>query len=213
MAELLKNANRLASYLLQIKAIQINLQNPYTWTSGWRSPIYCDNRKVLSYPEVRTFVKKSLADLSEKFERFNVIAGVATAGIPYGALLADELGLPFVYVRSQAKGHGLQNKIEGHLPENSKVLVVEDTLSTGKSSLEAIGALESANCEIIGLVALYSYNFPQMIDSFKARDIHFESITNYDNLLNIGIDNNLILKDELETLNLWRQSPRDWEVK
>jgi orotate phosphoribosyltransferase len=213
MSELLENANKLAAYLLQIKAIQINLQNPYTWTSGWRSPIYCDNRKVLSYPEIRTFVKKSLAGLSKNFEGYNVIAGVATAGIPYGALLADELNLPFVYVRSQAKGHGLQNKIEGQLPDNPKVLVVEDTLSTGKSSIEAIEALEAADCKIIGLVALYSYNFPQMADSMKAKNIHFESITNYDNLLSTAIDNNLILKDELETLNLWRSNPKDWQPK
>lgn len=211
MSDLSENANKLAAFLLQIKAIQINLQNPYTWTSGWKSPIYCDNRKVLSYPDVRTFVKKSLAELSKKFSDYNVIAGVATAGIPYGALLADELGLPFVYVRAQAKSHGLQNKIEGRLPENPKALVVEDTLSTGKSSLEAIEALEASGCAISGLVALYSYNFPQMIESLSSKGIHFETITNYDSLLSTAIDNNLILKEELETLNLWRKSPKDWQ--
>ncbi len=201
----------LASYLLQIKAIQINVQNPFTWTSGWRSPIYCDNRKVLSYPEVRNFVKEQLSALVKVHFNPTIIAGVATAGIPHGALVADELDLPYIYVRSKAKSHGLQNKIEGDISTGNKVVVVEDTISTGKSSLEAVDALEAAGMEVIGMIALYSYNFPSTNERFKNRNLKVLTIANYNDLLNAAIETNVINEASLTTLAQWRNDPQNWK--
>lgn len=202
---------KLAEYLLQIKAIQLNTQNPFTWTSGIKSPVYCDNRKLLSYPEVRNFVKDGLISLvNEYFPLTDCIAGVATAGIPHGAILADALGLPFVYVRSKPKEHGLTNTIEGDLKHGQRVLVVEDTISTGGSSLKAVEDLRAVGAEVIGMIAIYKYGFESAKQKFEDEGIILKTLTNYDFLIRAAIEHNYISKDELETLNSWRSNPSDW---
>ncbi len=202
---------KLAEYLLQIKAIQFDTENPFTWASGLKSPVYCDNRKLLSYPETRNFVKDGLISLvKEYFSTTECIAGVATAGIPHGAILADALGLPFVYVRSKPKEHGLTNTIEGDLRHGQRVLVVEDTISTGGSSLKAVEDLRAAGAEVIGMVAIYKYGFESAKQKFDNAGVTLKTLTNYDFLIRAAIQSGYVSKDELETLNLWRTNPSDW---
>ncbi len=202
---------KLAEYLLQIKAIQLDTQNPFTWASGWKSPVYCDNRKLLSYPDIRNFVKEGLVSLvNEYFPLTDCIAGVATAGIPHGAILADALGLPFVYVRSKPKEHGLSNTIEGDLKHGLRVLVVEDTISTGGSSLKAVEDLRNAGEEVIGMIAIYKYGFESTHQRFEDAGVILKTLTNYDFLLRAAIQSGYISNDELETLNLWRSNPSEW---
>lgn len=202
----------LAEKLLQIKALQINVDNPYTWASGWKSPIYCDNRKVLSYPFIRDYVKSELANMIlEHFGDAEVIAGVATAGIPHGALVADLIKLPFVYVRDKAKGHGLGNQIEGVLEPGQKVVVIEDLVSTGKSSLKAVEALREAGGEVIGMCSLFTYGFEHARDAMEKAEITFKSITNYDALLEVALRLKIIQEKEVDELNNWRQSPQSWK--
>ena len=204
-------ADQLAEYLLQIKAIRLNVQNPFTWASGWKSPVYCDNRILLSYPEVRTFVKHALTDIvSAHFPSANCVAGVATAGIPHGALVADLLELPFVYVRSQAKSHGMKNMIEGRLPETPKVVVIEDVVSTGKSSLKAVDDLREAGAEVIGMAAIYSYGFDEALQAFENKLVQLITIGDYESLLPVATREGYIEEDALQTLQQWRQNPSIW---
>jgi len=202
---------KLAEHLLQIKAIQLNTQNPFTWASGLKSPVYCDNRKLLSYPEVRSFVKDGLINLlKEYFPETDCIAGVATAGIPHGALLADALDLPFIYVRSKPKEHGLTNMIEGDLKHGQRVLVVEDTISTGGSSLKAVEDLRAAGAEVSGMVAIYKYGFESARERFEDEGVILKTLTNYDFLIRVAEQGGYISKDELETLQQWRANPKEW---
>lgn len=204
-------AYKLAEFLLQIKAIKLQPTNPFTWASGWRSPIYCDNRKTLSFPNVRTFIRQSFSEtIIEKFGKPDVIAGVATGGIAHGVLVAQELGLPFVYVRSSAKKHGLGNQIEGYFEEGQSVIVIEDLISTGGSSIEAIHALREAKLNVKGLVAIFTYGFNQSVKSFKEIKCPFETLTNYDLLMNQAIKEKYINESDLESLLHWKQNPAEW---
>lgn len=207
----MSNANIFAEKLLQIKALKLNADEPFTWTSGWKSPVYCDNRKLLSFPHVRDYVKSELANLIlEQFGDAEVIAGVATAGIPHGALAADLLRLPFVYVRDKPKGHGLGNQIEGALEPGQKIVVVEDLISTGKSSIAAINALREAGVEVIGLVALFTYGFDAATNAFEAAGVPFFTISNYNALIEVGLKQNIISENQVETLTAWRVNPSVW---
>lgn len=204
-------ASEVAEYLLEIKAVVLSPENPFTWASGLKSPIYCDNRKTLSFPKVRTFLKKSFAQLiREKFSHCEVIAGVATAGIPHGALVADELGLPFIYVRDKPKAHGLENRIEGVLEANKKVVVIEDLISTGGSSLKAVEAIREAGAEVIGLGAVFTYGFAKADDAFTVAGCEFFTLSNYKVLLQIAADKNYITQQQHQTLLNWYQNPEAW---
>ncbi len=200
-----------ASRLLQIKALQINAEHPYTWASGWFSPVYCDNRKVLSHPYLRDFVKSELANMAlEHFPEADVIAGVATAGIPHGALAADLLKLPFVYIRNKPKEHGMGNQIEGELQPGQKVVVIEDLVSTGKSSLQAVEALRAAGAEVIGMCALFTYAFPAAYEAFKEARVPLKTISDYNALMEVALEQKLISEEEKVTLAQWRTAPDVW---
>ena len=202
---------KLAEYLLQIKAIQLNTHEPFTWASGLKSPVYCDNRKLLSYPDVRNFVKDGLVSLvKEYFPTTECIAGVATAGIPHGAMIADALNLPFLYVRSKPKEHGLTNMIEGDLKHGQRVLVVEDTISTGGSSLKAVQDLRAAGAEVIGMIAIYKYGFESAKQKFEDEGVMLKTLTNYDFLVRVAQQGNYITKEESAALNSWRSNPQEW---
>lgn len=204
-------AKTVARQLLTIKAIQLSPEKPFTWASGILSPIYCDNRKSLSYPEVRTFIKNSLADKAAQFGDFDVVAGVATAGIPHGAYVADVLGKPFIYVRSKPKGHGMQNLIEGEIPNGKKVLVVEDLISTGGSSVKAVNALKDVGAEVVGAIAIFTYGFEKAVDTFKAADCPFDTLSNYNVMLEEALEMNYISEEMLATLQAWNTSPSTWK--
>jgi orotate phosphoribosyltransferase len=201
-----------AQRLLQIKAIKLSPQNPFTWASGILSPIYCDNRVVLSYPESRTFIKNCLVEKSKSFAPFTMVAGVATAGIPHAALLADALGLPMCYVRDKAKGHGRQNLIEGEVRGNERVLVIEDLISTGGSSIKAVEALQNHGLTVIGTLAIFSYGFDEATEVFKAADCPLLTLSNYDALLQQAVDIEYIKNDDLELLKAWRKNPKTWGI-
>lgn len=194
----------IAQQLLQIKAIKLSLQNPFTWASGIKSPIYCDNRKTLSYPSVRKIIKQAFIQKSKEFGMFNMIAGVATAGIPHGMMLADALDMPFVYVRSKSKGHGLQNLIEGDLRGNERVLVVEDLISTGGSCLQAVQALEDYGCNIAGVLAIFTYGFDQSVQAFEEEGIRLITLSNYDALLAQAKEIGYIQESDVDALKEWR---------
>lgn len=201
-----------AEKLLQIKALQINLQKPYTWASGWNSPVYCDNRKVLSYPHVRDFVKSELANMVlEHFPDADVIAGVATAGIAHGVMAADLLKLPFIYVRSKPKEHGMGNQIEGVMEPGKKVVVIEDLVSTGKSSLQVVDALRQQGAEVIGMCALFTYGFEAATQAFEQAMVPLRTISNYQALMEIAEEQKLIEAGQKETLEEWRISPSTWK--
>jgi len=204
-------SSSIARKLLEIKAIQLSPEQPFTWASGILSPIYCDNRLSLSYPEVRNLIKESLAEAAMSFGEFDVVAGVATAGIPHGALVADALGKPFIYVRSKPKGHGMQNLIEGEIPDGKKVLVVEDLISTGGSSAKAINALKENGAIVIGAIAIFTYGFDKAVKTFKEVDCPFVTLSNYDDLLEEAVKMNYISSDILETLQSWKKSPSTWK--
>ena len=206
-------AKKTAEYLLQIKAIKLQPSNPFTWASGWKSPIYCDNRKTLSFPEVRTFIRNSFADLiKELYPQAELIAGVATGAIAHGALAADKLGLPFIYVRSGAKEHGLGNQIEGYFTPGQKVVVVEDLISTGGSSLSAVRALSEAGCEVLGMVAIFTYEFKKASDGFAAENCKLDTLSNYTALINTAVATGYIGQAEVETLKNWRIDPSVWGI-
>ena len=203
----------IAEKLLKIKAIKVQPSNPFTWASGWKSPIYCDNRKTLSYPEIRTLIKIELARLvREKYDDVDVIAGVATGAIAQGAMVAEELGLPFVYVRSSPKDHGLENLIEGDLKPGQKVVVIEDLISTGGSSLKAVEALRIDGCEVIGMLAIFTYGFPVASEKFKEAKVELTTLSNYEAVLQHMLESNQIGKLEMETLQEWRKNPSEWNA-
>ncbi len=200
-----------ARQLLQINAIKLSPQKPFTWASGLKSPIYCDNRIITSYPDVRRSVIDSFIEKSKAFEPFDVIAGVATGGIAHGALLADRLNLPFVYIRAKAKEHGRQNLIEGELPKNANVLVIEDLISTGSSSLAAVEAVREAGAKVAGLLAIFTYGFEQSKQAFQDADCQLNTLTNYSTLLEEAIQTNAIKTADLQTLQAWQSDPKRWE--
>jgi len=207
----MSTASIFAEKLLQIKALKISPDAPFTWASGWKSPVYCDNRKLLSFPHVRDYVKSELANtIMDHFPEAESLAGVATAGIPHGALAADLLRLPFIYVRNKPKGHGLTNQIEGVLTEGQKVVVIEDLVSTGMSSLEAVEALRAAGADVIGMCALFTYGFPQAAEAFEKANVKLITLSNYDALVEVGVAQNIIQEDALDKLKQWRLSPSTW---
>ncbi|HBL72250.1 MAG: orotate phosphoribosyltransferase [Bacteroidales bacterium] len=203
-----------ASKLLKIKAVKLQPSNPFTWASGWKSPIYCDNRKTLSYPPLRNFIKLELARLiREKYDQVDAIAGVATGAIAQGAMVAEELGLPFVYVRSTPKDHGLENLIEGDLKPGMKVVVIEDLISTGGSSLKAVEAIRADGSDVIGMLAIFSYGFPVADEAFRKAKVELTTLSNYEAVLELALATNYIHESELKALQEWRKSPSNWEPK
>jgi orotate phosphoribosyltransferase len=208
------SAKKTAEYLLQIKAIKLQPSNPFTWASGWKSPIYCDNRKTLSYPEVRSYIRDSFAlKVKEHFPDAEVIAGVATGAIAHGVLAADKLGLPFIYVRSAAKEHGLGNLIEGYYEPGQKVVVIEDLISTGGSSLNAVRALRDAGCIVLGMIAIFSYEFKKAADGFASEKCTLHTLSNYTVLVDSAVRAGYIGPDDVETLKKWRVDPSVWKTK
>lgn len=201
-----------ASRLLQVKAIKLQPNNPFTWASGWLSPFYCDNRKTLSYPELRNYVKLELVHkVLECFPEAEVVAGVATGAIAQGALVADELNLPFVYVRSKPKDHGLENLIEGDLKPGMKVVVIEDLISTGGSSLKAVEAIRSNACEVIGMIASYTYGFPVAENAFRKANVRLETLTDYEHVVAEALATGYISEHDVDVLHDWRQAPDKWK--
>jgi orotate phosphoribosyltransferase len=207
------SAKQIAEYLLQIKAIKLQPSNPFTWASGWKSPIYCDNRKTLSFPEVRSYIKDSFASLIGKlYPDAEMIAGVATGAISHGALAADKLGLPFIYVRSGAKEHGLGNQIEGYYREGQKIVVIEDLISTGGSSLNAVKALREAGCDVLGMTAIFTYEFKKASDGFAAEKCTLDTLCNYSILIETAVNTGYITENDVETLKKWRTDPGSWGI-
>lgn len=204
-------AQNISEYLLQIKAIKLNIVNPFTWASGLKSPIYCDNRVTLSYPKIRNYIREQFTQIiSEEFGTPDVIAGVATGAIAQGALVAQEMGLPFVYIRSAQKAHGLSNQIEGVIESGQSVVVVEDLVSTGKSSLAAVDALIEAGCKVLGMVAIFTYELEIAKDNFKKADCKLITLANYDALIKRAVDSNYISTADIQTLIKWRENPKGW---
>ena len=208
---MMKRELAVAEKLLQINAVKLNPQNPFTWASGWKSPIYCDNRKILSYPHVRDFIKSEMTNaVFSEFPDAQVIAGVATAGIPHGALIADLLSLPFIYVRSKPKEHGMGNQIEGVLEAGQKVVVIEDLISTGKSSMEAVVAIQAAGGDVIGLTSVFTYGFQLAEQVFGDAGIKTLSLSNYNSLIEVAVLKNIITENDVDLLKQWRENPSDW---
>lgn len=206
-------SKKIADYLLQIKAIKLQPSNPFTWASGWKSPIYCDNRKTLSFPEVRGYIRDSFAaTVKSLYPEAQMIAGVATGAIAHGALAAEKLGLPFIYVRSEAKSHGLGNQIEGYYEKGQKVVVIEDLISTGGSSLNAVKALREAGCEVLGMVAIFTYGFQKAADGFLTENCTLNTLSNYNDLIECAVESGYIGKAEVETLKKWRTDPSLWGI-
>ncbi len=205
---------QIAEYLLQIKAIKLNPANPFTWASGIKSPIYCDNRKILSHPQLRNFVCDGFVKIiHNKFPDTEVIAGVATGAIAMGVLVAEKMKLPFIYIRSSAKGHGLQNTIEGDFDASKKILVIEDLVSTGKSSLDAVKALRDAGAEVLGMVAIFSYLLDTATTNFIEANCRLVTLSDYNNLIEKAIELNYIKPEQLTTLKEWRKHPNDWKTE
>ncbi|QMW05999.1 orotate phosphoribosyltransferase [Spirosoma foliorum] len=200
-----------ARHLLAVQAVRLKPNEPFTWSSGWKSPIYCDNRVTLAYPEVRTFIKNALADaIRKQFPKAEVIAGVATAGIPQGALVADVLNLPYCYVRPEPKAHGMGKQIEGHLTSGQRVVVIEDLISTGGSSLKVVNALRAAGAEVLGMAAIFTYGFPIASQNFEAKNVPLICLSNYDALLVEAQELDYIPAEAMESLAAWRQNPAQW---
>jgi orotate phosphoribosyltransferase len=207
----MKNASVIADKLLQVRAVKLSPDQPFTWASGWKSPIYCDNRKVLAHPHERDFIKSELANvIFEQFPDADVIAGVATAGIPWGAMAADQLKLPFCYVRPKPKEHGLGNQIEGDLQSGQSVLIVEDLISTGKSSLQVVDVLVKAGVRVAGMVAIFTYGFPQADAAFEQAGVKLVTLSNYPALIERAIGKGLVTSEQEEILLNWRQNPATW---
>ena len=205
-------ALKVAEFLLQIKAVKLQPSNPFTWSSGWKSPIYCDNRVILSYPNVRTFIRQGITEvISESFNTPELIAGVATGGIPHGALVAQELGLPFVYVRSKAKEHGMGNQVEGVVGAEQNTIVVEDLISTGKSSAKAIHALREAGAQVKGLVSIFTYGFDESEELFKELNCPVYSLCDYNTLVDQALATEYIKKEDYTSLLKWRENPENWK--
>lgn len=207
-----ESAKKVAQSLLQIKAIKLQPNQPFTWASGWNSPIYCDNRKILSYPKIRTFIRQQFVlAIEEFFPKVEVIAGVATGGIAIGALVAEEMGLPFVYVRAAAKGHGLQNMIEGEVPTDKNVVIIEDLISTGGSSLTALKALRDAKCNVLGMVAIFTYGFETAEQNFKENKCKLITLSDYNTLITTAESDNFIAESDVKSLAEWRKNPSEWK--
>lgn len=202
----------LAEQLLEIKTIKVNVQHPFQWASGWKSPIYCDNRKVLAYPKVRNYIVEELCNLiKSNYSNVELIAGVATAGIAWGALVANELDLPFCYVRPQPKSHGLNNQVEGDYSPNQKVVVIEDLISTGKSSIKVIEVLKQLDLNILGLASIFNYGFNEAVQAFQSINISTCSITNFEALLKKAIEKNIIQEQDLDIIKIWQYDPASWQ--
>ena len=204
-------SKQIATGLLEIEAVKLSPNKPFTWSSGWKSPIYCDNRLTLSYPSLRTSIKEAFKEyILKEFGDVEAIAGVATAGIPQGALVADVLGVPFIYVRSKPKGHGMTNMIEGEVRKGQKVVVIEDLISTGGSSIKAIEALKEAELQVLGLGAIFTYGFPLAAENLSEKEIKFFTLSDYATMLNVALEKEYINNDDLISLNAWRENPSEW---
>jgi orotate phosphoribosyltransferase len=208
----MSDAKIVAEKLLQVNAVKLNVQEPYTWASGWKSPIYCDNRRVLSFPFIRDFIKSELCNLVfEKYPDAGLLAGVATAGIAWGAMTADQLKLPYIYVRPKPKEHGLGNQIEGYYEKGQKVVVVEDLISTGKSSLQVVDVLKAAGLEVAGMVSIFTYGFGVAQEAFEAAGVTYQSLTDYPSLISLAVEKGIVKPDEQEILLKWRDDPASWK--
>jgi len=206
-----EDAKQIAKYLLQINAIILQPNNPFTWASGWKSPIYCDNRKTLSFPQIRTHIRMNMCEIiKEKYPHVNVIAGVATGGIPIGCLIAEELGLPFIYIRSSNKEHGRKSLIEGYYNQGQTVVVIEDLISSGKSSLSAVKALRDEDLIVKGLISIFSYGFKVADNNFKDHDCEKISLCDYNTLVNEALKSDYIQEKDVQLLNQWRENPEKW---
>lgn len=207
------NEKAIAEKLLQINAIKLSPQQPFTWASGWKSPIYCDNRKVLSFPFIRDFIKSEMCNVVfEQFPQADMLAGVATAGIAWGAMVADQLKLPYIYVRPKPKEHGMGNQIEGFFEKDKKVVVIEDLISTGKSSLEVVEVLRREGIDVIGMVSIFTYGFDIAEKAFAAAGVRYISLTNYNTLIALAVENGMVTPGQQDTLLNWRQDPAHWAV-
>ncbi|MDF3028977.1 MAG: orotate phosphoribosyltransferase [Fluviicola sp.] len=205
-------ALKVAEFLLQIKAVKLQPNSPFTWASGWKSPIYCDNRITLSFPAIRTYIRQGYAEaILEHFGKPDIIAGVATGGIAQGALVAQELGIPFIYVRSSAKGHGMGNMIEGHFEKGQRIVVIEDLISTGGSSLQAVHALRDAGLEVKGLVAIFTYGFDLSIKNFANAECPFVTLTDYDHLIDQALKSDYVTDSDVNSLREWKINPENWK--
>ena len=206
------NEKTIAEKLLQIKAIRLNVDEPFSWASGWKSPIYCDNRKALSFPYIRDFIKSEMCNvIFEKFPEAGLLAGVATAGIAWGAMAADQLKLPYIYVRPKPKEHGLGNQIEGFYETGQKAVVIEDLISTGKSSLQVVEVLRKASIEVIGMVSIFNYGFEQAKNAFEQAGVPYLSLTNYETLINLAIDKKIVSAAQESVLLNWKNDPANWK--
>ncbi len=206
-------AIKTAEFLLQIKAIKLNLANPFQWASGWKSPIYCDNRKTLSYPKVRNYIRQETTRIiTDEFGNVDAIAGVATGGIANGALVAQALGLPFVYVRSEKKSHGLTNQVEGVIESGQSVIVIEDLVSTGGSSLKAVKALREIGCNVKGMIAIFTYGFQKASDNFKEANCKLYTLSDYNTLIDYAVDSDYVQTSDIQSLNKWREDPSTWGI-
>ncbi|NNL08139.1 MAG: orotate phosphoribosyltransferase [Croceitalea sp.] len=206
------SAKKTAELLLQINAIKLNPENPFTWASGWKSPIYCDNRIILSYPTIRNYVRQEISNQVDRlYGKPDVIAGVATGAIGVGILVAEALGLPFIYVRPEPKSHGRQNQIEGYLEAGQTVVVIEDLISTGKSSLNAVNALNAAGADVKGMIAIFTYGFEVATKNFKDNNVALHTLSNYQHLIEQAADTNYIKEEQLQTLLQWKNNPQQWK--
>ena len=209
----MNNKKVIAEKLLQINAIKLSLDNPFTWASGWKSPIYCDNRKSLSFPLIRDLIKSEMCNtLLGSFPKAGLLAGVATAGIAWGAMAADQLRLPYIYVRPKPKEHGLGNQIEGPYEKGMKVVVIEDLISTGKSSLEVVQVLKNSGLEVDGLVSIFNYGFNEAVEAFKQAHVNYKSLTDYTTLIALAIEKGIVSANEEKTLLEWRENPAKWKI-
>lgn len=206
------NEKAVAEKLLQVGAVKLSPESPFTWASGWKSPIYCDNRKVLSFPYVRDFIKSELCNvIFEGFPEAELLAGVATAGIAWGAMAADQLKLPYVYVRPKPKEHGMGNQIEGFYTAGQKVLVIEDLISTGKSSLQVVDVLRAAGVEVVGMVSIFTYGFPHADEAFTKASVKYQSLTNYSSLISLAVEKGQVTAETEQLLQEWRKDPANWK--
>jgi orotate phosphoribosyltransferase len=209
---LMTDSKTVAGKLLQVNAVKLNPAQPFTWASGWKSPIYCDNRKILSFPFIRDFIKSEMCNvIFEKFADASLLAGVATAGIAWGAMAADQLKLPYVYVRPKPKEHGMSNQIEGFYEEGQKTVVIEDLVSTGKSSLQVVNVLKQARVDVIGMVSIFNYGFNIATESFEKASLKYYSLTDYPTLLSLAVENGIVTVDQQEVLLKWREDPANWK--
>lgn len=207
------NEKAIAEKLLQIDAVKLNLSEPFTWASGWKSPIYCDNRRILSFPYIRDYVKSELCNVVfENFPQAELVAGVATAGIAWGAMVADQLKLPYIYVRPKPKDHGLGNQVEGHFERDQKTVVIEDLVSTGKSSLQVVDVLKLVGVDVIGMVSIFTYDFPVAAEAFSKAGLRYYPLTNYPMLIQLAMEKGIVSHEEREILLKWRNDPANWKA-